>query len=324
MTRQVNLPSLKMNAFPGVELVSLRAPKTSAAITSENLEKRLAMLQASLRPRQSSVSSISSLSQASSVASSVSIESLNDARAKACGIYKAPKTPVEDAGSKFNPFSPDYETPLFTAALSGDFSSAFDMAIGLKAKQEKKEVKKETTNYAANFKVGLTKLYSAILSKTSQLSSFLKTSSEKMGKSCRDTAQTVSTFSQKTFEKLKDLFYITHVQTVMDDDFSFSTITTKKSIFEVLGQRFAKVSVKKQTEERAEMPDLLKFKVENLISEIAELYKVSDFAKQQKAVSENPDAYALVPYEPAKAYQAGMQRSFEILKASAALARRFE
>lgn len=117
--------------FEGLTIHPTMALKASKCQPDSALiDKRIAMLQATLSPTRSDSSG-----SLSSLASSVSIESseiLHEARAKSAGLFIAPKSPAVDAGSKFNPFSSDYEPPFIAMAMAGDFSKALDYALGIK------------------------------------------------------------------------------------------------------------------------------------------------------------------------------------------------
>lgn len=145
--------------FEGLTIHPAMALKASKCQPDATLiAKRVAMLQATLTPTRSDSSG-----SLSSLASSVSIESsetLHEARAKSAGVVVAPKSPGIDAGSKFNPFSADYEPPFIAIAMAGDFAKAVDFSLGIKEEKKASVVvsKVKTNAFLENFKTLISKI----------------------------------------------------------------------------------------------------------------------------------------------------------------------
>jgi hypothetical protein len=163
MTR-VSSFSKHMIELPTVALSTKTRNETSL------VDKRIAMLQASLaKLRAEPTASTSSLA---SVASSVSIEALEDlheARAKSAGVPLTPKSPVVDAGAKFNPFSETYDPTYVPDLLSGCSFQEFKGYFG-----ESQPVKKVKTSFGlADIKQIAKKIVEFVKKSFKQLSQFV-------------------------------------------------------------------------------------------------------------------------------------------------------
>lgn len=250
-----------LTIYPALTLKASKSKQDASLIA-----KRVAMLQATLTPTRSD-----STGSLASVASSVSIESLEDlheARAKSAGVLITPKSPKADAGSKFNPFSADYEPPFIAMAMAGDFSKAVDFSLGIN--QDKKA--------------------SVVTSKV-KTSAFLE--------NCKTLITKIVIFARQCFTKIvESCFYKTKsvfTGDILSDD--FSVIHLKEPRFNFM----------KSKAQNANACDLLDVKKTSFVTSAQGANLTSVFDAEFKALENETDESFLVIQEQFEAFDSGLK-----------------